>query len=157
MPEEVMSHRIVRFLTGLRPIYDHVWGSGGLCARSLLDGTLVLPYVDKEETEDEEQYRVLVHWQGDAAKQSIENGNHLVGLALSRYADYHAQSGMAKDSKAIFMGLARHYEFKTGSYLHAMPRFATDDQAETIRAWSGAMTKFGRDVLIGLVAAKIGA
>lgn len=157
MPNEVMSHHIVRFLTGLRPIYDHVWVDGELCARSLTDGTLVLPYVDEDETEDEEQYHVQVHWQGNPARQTLENGHHLVSLALLRYAEFQTLSGMAKDAKVLFMDLARHYEVKTGGSLHAMPRFASRDQVETLVAWAAAATKFGRDVLVSLAAAKIGA
>jgi hypothetical protein len=56
------SAAIVDFIANLLPLYDGGRHGDLWCARSMQDGTLVLP-VDESEW-DEEQGTVLVRWQG---------------------------------------------------------------------------------------------
>ena len=49
---EGLSHRIVAFIANLQPIYTHALIDDRICARSLIDGTLILPLEEPEEDED---------------------------------------------------------------------------------------------------------
>lgn len=56
-----LSHRIVGFISNLLPLYIHDEVDGVWCARSLVDGTLIVPM---DEPEDYEEGFVTIHWQG---------------------------------------------------------------------------------------------
>jgi hypothetical protein len=70
---EGLSHRIVAFIANLLPIYTHALIDDRHCARSLIDGTLILPL---EEPEEDEEGWVEVHWQGDPARRTEVQGIH---------------------------------------------------------------------------------
>jgi hypothetical protein len=76
------SQAVVHFLASLIPLYSGEQHEGTWCARSLHDGTLVLP-VD-ESDRDEERGTVRVRWQGDPARASDVDGDDLVAVALER-------------------------------------------------------------------------
>ena len=115
-PSDGKSAAIVNFLANLAPLYTPELRDGVWCARSLLDGTLVLP-VDESDW-DEERGTVFVHWQGDPQRSSEVDGDHLATLALEKYVRLH---GTGADEEAIAAELwfmARHFHFKTGCHVY---------------------------------------
>lgn len=106
------SEAVVGFIANLLPLYDGERHDGLWCARSLTDGTLILP-ID-ESGDDDEQGWVRVRWQGDPNREQETRGDMLASLALERYVRLH---GAGYDEEAIaaelwYMG--RHFHFKTG-------------------------------------------
>lgn len=156
MADEVRSHDIVRFIWGLSPVYDHVQVNGELCARSLVDGTLVCPHVDQDETENDEQHRVLVRWQGDTARSTIENGDHLAALAVWKYAQFRAEAGMVLDVESEVKRLNAHYEHQTGGTLSTVFHHPDDERFKAIKKLL-AMLYSPFYWLVRMVALKLGA
>lgn len=86
-PRDRRSTAIVAFLGNLMPLYVHERFGAAQCARSLQDGTLILP-VDESEW-DEEDGEVLVYWQGDPARSTRVHGDRISALAIERYVRLH--------------------------------------------------------------------
>lgn len=108
------SAAVVGFLANLAPLYTHEEHDSLWCARSLADGTLILPI---DETEwDDERGRVLVHWQGDSTRQSEINGEDLAALALERYVRLHGVGASEEAIAAELWFMDRHFTFKTGCH-----------------------------------------
>ncbi len=115
------SHAIVQFIANLAPLYSGERHSAGWCARSLHDGTLILPFGVDDDPNDDGWVRV--HWQGDALRQSEVFGDHVATLALERYVRLHGV-GASEAAIAAELGfMARHFRFKTGAdiYLPQLP------------------------------------
>jgi hypothetical protein len=87
------SHRIVAFISNLLPLYinDEVDGVG--CARSLVDGTVILPM---NEDEDHEDGFVTVYWQGDSTRSTIVQGVFIASYAVAKYVELHSQIKIPK-------------------------------------------------------------
>jgi hypothetical protein len=106
------SEAVVRFIASLLPLYDGERHEGLRCARSLTDGTLIIP-IDESDSDDEQGW-VRVRWQGDPTRDQETRGDMLATLALERYVRLH---GTGYDEEAIAAELwfmARHFHFKTG-------------------------------------------
>lgn len=98
------------------PLYQGERHGGDWCARSLTDGTLILPVDESDNDEDEGWLRV--RWQGDAAREQEVQGFLLASLALERYVRFH---GVGYDEQALAgeLGfLAQHFAHKTGCHLY---------------------------------------
>lgn len=80
------SEAIVSFIANLLPLYSGERHNERWCARSLHDGTLILPFAD-EDSNDEGWVSVL--WQGDAQRQTDVLGEQIATLALERYVRLH--------------------------------------------------------------------
>jgi hypothetical protein len=106
------SAAIVGFLANLMPLYTPEQRDGVWCARSLRDGTMILP-VDETDS-DEERGTVHVHWQGDANRSSEVDGSELATLALERYVRLHGTGVSEEAIAAELWFMARHFHFKTG-------------------------------------------
>ncbi|MBS7455711.1 hypothetical protein [Coralloluteibacterium stylophorae] len=131
-PCEGRSAAVVGFLANLMPLYVGEECDGLWCARSLQDGTLILP-VDESEW-DEERGTVRVLWQGDVARASEVDGGDIATLALERYVRLH---GVGADEEAIAAELwfmAEHFRFKTGCDIY-LPQ---------LDAPPGALARLGR-------------
>lgn len=109
-----LSHRIVEFLGGLTPVYAPASVRGEACARSLTDGTLILPLVDPLIADPDAQDRVLVRWRGDYSWDSIELGAYMVSLAAARYAEFQVTAGLAKRKDLVLKQLCAQYAELTG-------------------------------------------
>jgi hypothetical protein len=107
------SQDMVNFIANLLPLYDGEQVNGVWCARSLVDGTLVLPIASEEEGEA----FVTVHWQGDPQRSSIVQGSFLASLAVARYVELHHMAEVSKDTRDEMTRLAQHFSFKTGDSL----------------------------------------
>lgn len=115
-PRDGKSAAVVGFLANLMPLYTHEDRDGVWCARSLQDGTLVLP-VDESDW-DEARGTVRIHWQGDAARATEVDGGQLAALALERYVRLHG-TGASEDAIAAELWfMDRHFHYKTGCHAY---------------------------------------
>ncbi|PPT63354.1 hypothetical protein XarbCFBP8130_12260 [Xanthomonas arboricola] len=134
-PRQGKSASVVAFLANLVPLYTHEDRDGIWCARSLQDGTLVLPV---DESDWEEQHgTVRLLWQGDAARETLAEGSHVATLALDRYVRLHAAGATEEAIAAELWFMVRHFRFKTGCDLY-LPQ---------LKEPPGTWTKAGRKAL----------
>lgn len=115
------SEAIVRFIANLMPLYQGEQHDGEWCARSLTDGTLILP-VDESANEEEEGW-LRVRWQGDPVREQEVQGFLLASVALERYVRFHGV-GFNDEALAGELGfMAQHFTYKTGCrvYLPQLP------------------------------------
>lgn len=115
-PRDGKSVAVVGFLANLMPLYTPEDRDGVWCARSLQDGTLVLP-VDESDW-DEQRGTVRVHWQGDAARESLVDGEQIATLALERYVRLHGTGASEEAIAAELWFMARHFHHKTGCHVY---------------------------------------
>ena len=145
-PREGKSAAVVGFLASLTPLYTHEDRDGVWCARSLQDGTLILP-VDESDW-DEERGTVRVHWQGDAARQSQVDGDQIATLALERYVRLHGTGASEEAIAAELWYMARHFHHKTGCHVYLPQLPDPPDAMARLRRKAG---EIGQDVLINLL------
>ena len=126
---------MVGFLANLMPLYTPEESDGIWCARSLQDGTLILP-VDESEW-DEERGTVRVHWQGDPARESLVDGDQIATLALERYVRLHGTGASEEAIAAELWFMARHFHHKTGCHVY-LPQLPEPP---------GALIRFGRKAM----------
>ena len=141
---EGLSHRIVNFISGLIPLYIHDEVDGVWCARSLDDGTLIMPM---DGTEDQEEEFVTVHWQGDSSRVSIVQGVFLASYAVAKYVELHNMAENAKGTKDEMRRLAHHFTVKTGESLG----FSMNDDSELFPLIGKAVSKLGQVAVIELI------
>lgn len=143
------SEAVVRFLANLLPLYTHEYQDSILCARSLHDGTLVLP-VDESDFE-EERGTVRIQWQGDPQRESLVDGDQISTLALDRYVRLHGAGSTEEAIAAELWFMAQHFHRKTGChvYLPQLPE-PPDMLARMVRK----AADIGQGVLINLVTPK---
>lgn len=115
-PHSGKSASVVAFLANLMPLYTQEKYEGIWSARSLHDGTLVLP-VDESEW-DEERGTVRVLWQGDTSRECLVDGDHIATLAVDRYVRLHCTGATEEAIAAELWFLAKHFRFKTGCDLY---------------------------------------
>ena len=109
-----LSKAIVQFIDHLHPLYIHDEVDGVWCARSLTDGTLILPL---DEPEENENGLVAVHWQGDPARRTVVPGVYMASLAVARYVELHHMAENAKGTRDEMERLSHHFTVKTGESL----------------------------------------
>lgn len=140
------SAAIVSFLGNLLPLYRGEQHEVGHCARSLLDGTLVVP-VD-EGVVDEQQGWVHVLWQGDAARSSEVLGSDITALALVRYVELRHFGQSGKHQALVLEDLARHFRIKTGCDIELPCEPASVDLTEAV---SRAVGRLGESAVINVL------
>jgi hypothetical protein len=145
------SEAVVRFIANLIPLYDGEQHDDVWCARSLIDGTLILP-VD-ESSWDEERGTVRVRWQGDALREQLTEGTFIATLALERYVRLHGAGYSEEAIAGELWFMARHFNFKTGGSVY-LPQLR-EPPHPLIRAGKKAMT-MGQGVLVNLISNAIG-
>ena len=146
------SKAVVAFLANLIPLYCPEQVDGAWCARSLHDGTLIMP-VDESDW-DEPVGTVRVRWQGDAAREHEADGTFVATLALERYVRLHGMGASETSIAAELWFMARHFEFKTGCsvYLPQLP----EPPSALARAGQTAL-RWGEGVLVNLLSRLTGA
>ncbi len=112
--EEGSNLRIVAFIANLLPLYVGEWVGGQWCARSLVDGTLILPFRGSEEHSDE---FVSVLWQGDPQRRTEVSAVFVASLAVARYVELHHSASHSKEMKVEMQHMAHHFTVKTGDTL----------------------------------------
>lgn len=115
-PCDGKSAAVVRFFASLAPIYMAEDRDGVWCARSLQDGTLVLP-VDESDW-DEERGTVRVYWQGDLLRTIEVDGDQIATLALERYVRLHGVGASEEAIAGELWFMARHFHVKTGCQVY---------------------------------------
>lgn len=148
-PREGKSAAIVGFLANLLPLYTYENHGGVGCARSLQDGTLILP-VD-ESGWDDERGTIRVHWQGDPARASEIDGRDIATLALERYVRLHGVGATEEAIAAELWYMARHLYFKTGCEVY-LPQLR-EPEHPAIRA----ARRMGEGVLVNALSKLMGA
>ncbi|AVJ33278.1 hypothetical protein CLM74_11130 [Stenotrophomonas sp. MYb57] len=143
------STAIVGFVANLMPLYIGERHENFWCARGLQDGTLILPFSEVEDAENEGWIRVC--WQGDRLRQTEVLGEHVAALALERYVRLH---GAGVDEEAIaaeLYFLAQHFTFKTGCHIY-LPQLK-----EPAHPAVRAVRRMGEGVLVNLLSKMAGA
>lgn len=145
-PRNGKSAAVVGFLASLAPLYTHEERDGVWCARSLQDGTLLVP-VDESDW-DEERGTVRLHWRGDPMRSTEVDGEHIATLALERYVRLHGVGASEEAIAAELWFMARHFHVKTGCqvYLPQLP--------EPPDGWARLRRKgveIGQDILVNLI------
>ncbi|OGS94604.1 MAG: hypothetical protein A3H31_12810 [Gallionellales bacterium RIFCSPLOWO2_02_FULL_57_47] len=146
---EGLSHRIVNFIGGLIPLYTHDQVDGVWGARSLVDGTLILPMFEEE---GEEDGFVTVHWQGDPMRTTVVQGTFIASYAVAKYVELHSIAETNKDTKDEMSHMIHHFEIKTGESLV----FNVEDDPELFSLLGKAVGKVGREVVIEVIKKQIG-
>lgn len=115
------SESIVQFIANLLPLYHGERHGDDWCARSLQDGTLILPF-DAEQDPDDGGW-VRIHWQGDPQRQTEALGEWVATVALERYVRLHGAGASEENIATELWFMARHFRFKTGCgiYLPELP------------------------------------
>lgn len=108
------SQRIVNFIGHLLPLYVQENVNGVWCARSLSDGTLILPI---DETEDTADGFVAVHWQGDPTRRTEVQGVFIASVAVARYVELHHTATQSKSMRDEMEHISNHFTVKTGASL----------------------------------------
>lgn len=145
------SEAVVGFIANLLPLYDGERYEGLWCARSLIDGTRILP-IDESDSDDEQGW-VRVQWQGDASREQETRGDMFATVALERYVRLH---GAGYDEEAIageLWHMARHFHFKTGCDVY-LPQLR-EPPHPLVRAGKRAVS-MGQGVLVNLINKVIG-
>lgn len=143
---EGKNRAVVGFLAKLMPLYTHEDRDGVGCARSLQDGTLILP-VDESDW-DEERGTVRVWWQGDPARETRAEGDQITTLALERYVRLHGVGACEEAIAAELWFMARHFHFKTGCHVY-LPQL-TEPAHPLVRAGRIAL-RMGEGVLVNTI------
>lgn len=145
-----ISQNIVTFISHLLPLYVEEAQDGFWCARSLNDGTLIIPI---DEPAENQNGFVMIHWQGDAARQSIIQGTFVASYAVAKYVELHGMGENGKNIKAELRHLARHFTFKTGETLV----FEMDDEeSEFIHLLGSAVNKIGQEAVFEILKKMVG-
>ncbi|RDZ25983.1 hypothetical protein [Lysobacter silvisoli] len=147
------SAAVVGFIANLSPMYvgtriEDLW-----CARSLVDGTLILP-VEEDDSEQQEGF-VKVQWQGDSTRETEALGADIATVAVVRYVEFHNVGQAEKRKAAELKGLAEHFEFKTGCSLY-LPH-ASESSSELVATVRRAVGRMGEKAFIDLIMKAIGA
>ena len=137
------SEDVVGFIANLLPLYDGERHDGLCCARSLADGTLILP-VD-ETSWDEERGTVKVWWQGDSQREKLIDGTYIATLALERYVRLHGSGYPEEAIAGELWFMARHFHFKTGCYAY-LPQLP--EPPSQLRKLGRAVVKMGNGLLV---------
>lgn len=107
------SARIVDFISKLLPLYIFELRDDIVCARSLRDGTLLIPI---DESPEDENGMIEIHWQGDPSRTTVVQGVFVAQTAICQYIQHHTIH--KPDSlKGRLEHLAAHFEIKTGESL----------------------------------------
>lgn len=114
--ENIMSksQRVVDFIANLISLYIHEKYEDKDCARSLIDGTLVLP----SSSEDDSSMFVEVYWQGDKNRKSVVFGELLVTPILERYVRLHGVGATEEQIAEELRAMSEHFTFKTTGYTY---------------------------------------
>jgi hypothetical protein len=112
--DEGSNQRIVAFIANLLPLYVGEQVEDQWCARSLVDGTLIVPLQGSEEHSDE---FVSVLWQGDPQRRTEVQAVFIASLAVARYVELHHSASHSKVMRAEMQHMAHHFTVKTGDAL----------------------------------------
>ena len=113
----------INFIANLMPLYQGEWHGDLYCARSLRDGTLLLPHQD-DDSENEEF--ITIWWQGDSSRSADVMASMVASNAVAEYVQQASLGKSPEYATALLLHLMQHFEHKTGDTLY-LP-YAQDDQ-----------------------------
>lgn len=146
------SESIVRFIANLLPLYHGERHGKEWCARSLQDGTLILPFNAEEDPDDDGWVRV--RWQGKKKRQTEVRGELIATLALERYVRLHG-AGASEDAIAAELWfMARHFHFKTGCHVY-LPQLP--EPPHPLTRGARHVAEMGRGVIVNMFSKLLGA
>lgn len=135
------SQRYVDFIGNLMPLYQQEQVNDQRCARSLRDGTLLLPQRQVDDSLD--NHWITAWWQGDKQRTSIVDGAQLVSIALVDYVQFHCTGKPPQDLTALLDHLSQHFTIKTGGSLY-LPY--AEDELQSFGKILGTMKRYGPDL-----------
>ena len=111
------SAAIVGFIANLLPLYVGECHGELWCARSMHDGTLILPIESADAADNGDEGWVSIHWQGDHLRHTEVLGQWIATLAIDRYVRLHG-AGASEDAIAAELWfMAEHFRYKTGCHI----------------------------------------
>ncbi|NKF24650.1 hypothetical protein [Solimonas marina] len=131
------SVAIVGFIAKLMPLYDGEDHEGVWCARSLEDGTLLLPELAEDDEPDSDFIRV--RWQGVPEREQVVSGSDIATLAVVRYVQFHGIGRPADHIAKELAHLSQHFTFKTGCSLYRPYETSGPDLVSAVRKAVGRM------------------
>ena len=137
------SAAIVNFIANLYPLYHGERHEEGWGARSMQDGTLILPLAREDEDDDNDQVKVL--WQGNPYNSSVVSGPQIATLAVIRYTELHTIGQSEEQRQAFYAHITAHFTVKTGESLCIEPEADEFDMFKFV--WK-ATEKLGPAVLV---------
>ena len=115
--------RYINFIANLMPLYQGEWHGDLYCARSLRDGTLLLPHQDEEGGRED---LITIWWQGDSNRSTDVIASMVASNAVAEYVQQASLGKSPEYTTALLLHLMQHFEVKTGDTLY-LP-YAQDDQ-----------------------------
>lgn len=147
------SQKAVDFIANLIPLYMHEKYEDKDCARSLVDGTLVLPLLSEDEDYDDSSMFVEVYWQGDKNRKSIVFGELFATPILERYVRLHGVGATEEQIADELRFMSEHFTFKTDGY----PYFPNLGESPTFMEKSFKSAKsFGGGLLVDVFKKLVG-
>ena len=144
------SEATVRFIANLLPLYSGERHNERWCARSLHDGTLILPFSADEDPNDEGWVSIL--WQGDAQRQTEVLGEQIATLALERYVRLHGTGASEEAIAAELWFMAKHFPFKTGCEIY-LPSLS--EPPHSLAKAGRTVLEIGQGVLTNLITPRL--
>lgn len=135
------SQRYVNFIGSLLPLYQQEQISELWCARSLRDGTLLLPQLQIDDRQDD--HWITVWWQGDRNRASEVDGTQMASIALVDYVQFHSAGKPPKHLVDLLEHLSQHFTFKTGEHLY-LPY--AEDELRAFGKVLDAVKRYGPDL-----------
>ena len=135
------SEAIVGFISSLLPLFTHEKHAGLHAARSLGDGTLVLPIEEIDPEESQGWVRVL--WQGDVGRATEVDGSMFATRAVVDYVWMHQLGQTDKQIQVLLAHMSQHFQFKTGSSLYLPYPDADPDLAAWVQKGLGRLGEAG--------------
>lgn len=147
------SESIVNFIANLMPLYIHEHYEGKNCARSLIDGTLVLPVASDEEDNEYDNVYIEIYWQGNKNRKTTTFGELFVTPILERYVRLHGVGATEEQVAEELRFMAEHFNFKTDCY----PYFPKLGESPTFMEKSlQSAKKFGKGLLVDSIKKLVG-
>ena len=107
---------IVNFIASLSPLYQSEEILGFLGARSLRDGTVIIPHPG-DDREDEDAL-VIVWWQGDSSRTTEVLGSMMATNAVVDYVQFHSAGKDAAHATGLLAHLYDYFGNKTNASLY---------------------------------------
>lgn len=128
-----LSQRVIAFLANLAQFQREDVGYR-VAARRLTDGTM---YLCPSNPGDQEHGLLIVHWQGDPAKESVVVGKQVAEFEIIAAVKHWVVVGELQDEQESIAHLFQHFKHKTGESL----QFYEDN-----RAFASTLEKLMKDL-----------
>lgn len=135
------SQRYVDFIANLMPLYQHEKVNSQRCARSLRDGSLLVPQQEIDNSLDD--HWITVWWQGACDRTTDVDDTQLASIALVDYVQFHSAGKPSEYLAGLLGQLNQHFTFKTGGDLY-LPY--VDEQLHAFGKVLDTVKRYGPDL-----------